>query len=113
MQFVRGAQSSARSRSSHSGLNFSTATAPAAAVTVVQMSTRGQHEALFCTASVVRMRSGLRPGACSMKRAVPSLKVVIRADQRLRYADVRRVMRVIAQHGVEMLNVVAHVGEGE
>jgi biopolymer transport protein ExbD len=49
----------------------------------------------------------------AMKRDVPALKVVVRADRRLRYVDVRRVMRVIAQHHIEMLNVVAHVGEGE
>ncbi len=49
----------------------------------------------------------------AMKRAVPDLKVVVRADRRLRYIDVRRVMRVIAEHQVEMLNVVAHVGEEE
>ena len=49
----------------------------------------------------------------AMKRAAPHLKVVVRADRRLRYADVRRVMRVIARNDVEMLNVAAHVGEGE
>lgn len=49
----------------------------------------------------------------AMKTDVPDLKVVVRADRRLRYVDVRRVMRVIAQHHVEMLNVVAHVGEEE
>lgn len=49
----------------------------------------------------------------AMKRAVSDLKVVVRADRRLRYIDVRRVMRVIAEHQVEMLNVVAHVGEEE
>jgi biopolymer transport protein ExbD len=49
----------------------------------------------------------------TMKREVPDLKVVVRADRRLRYVDVRRVMRVIAEHQVQMLNVVAHVGEEE
>ncbi len=49
----------------------------------------------------------------AMKQASPALKVVVRADRRLRYADVRAVMRVIARHGIEMLNVVAHVGEDE
>jgi biopolymer transport protein ExbD len=48
-----------------------------------------------------------------MKAEVPDLKVVVRADRRLRYAAVRRVMNVIAQNQVKMLNVVAHVGEDE
>ena len=48
----------------------------------------------------------------AMKRAVPGLKVVVRADRRLSYAQVRSVMRLIAGHGIEMLNVVAHVEEG-
>ena len=49
----------------------------------------------------------------AMKREVPELKVVVRADRRLHYEDVRALMRVIARHGVEMLNVVAHVAEEE
>lgn len=49
----------------------------------------------------------------AMKQASPALKVVVRADRRLRYADVRALMRVIARHGIEMLNVVAHVAEDE
>ena len=49
----------------------------------------------------------------SMKQASPQLQVVLRADRRLHYADVRAVMRVIARHGIEMLNVVAHVREDE
>ncbi len=49
----------------------------------------------------------------AMKRESPDLKVVLRADRRLFYADVRAVMRLIAQHGIEMLNVVAHVSEDE
>lgn len=49
----------------------------------------------------------------AMKNEVPDLKVVIRADRRLPYDDVRAVMRVVAQAGVEMLNVVAHVAEDE
>jgi biopolymer transport protein ExbD len=49
----------------------------------------------------------------AMKRKSPELKVVVRADRRLPYADVRAVMRVIAHSGIEMLNVVAHVSEDE
>lgn len=49
----------------------------------------------------------------AMKKQSPNLKVVVRADRRLPYADVRMVMRVIAGCDVEMLNVVAHVGEDE
>lgn len=49
----------------------------------------------------------------TMKQATPGLQVVVRADRRIRYADVRAVMRAIAEHDIEMLNVVAHVAEGE
>jgi biopolymer transport protein ExbD len=47
----------------------------------------------------------------SLKRGSPALKVVLRADRRLPYADVRAVMRVIAENRIEVLNVVAHVAE--
>lgn len=49
----------------------------------------------------------------AMKAATPQLKVVIRADKRIHYADVRAVMRVVAGHDIDMLNVVAHVSEDE
>ena len=49
----------------------------------------------------------------AMKLASPDLKVVVRADRRLSYAQVRGIMRVIASHGIDMLNVVAHVEEGD
>jgi hypothetical protein len=48
-----------------------------------------------------------------MHRASPGLKVVVRADRRLHYADVRPVMDVIARNGIEMLNVIAHVAEDQ
>lgn len=48
-----------------------------------------------------------------LKQASPGLKVIVRADRRLMYADVRALMRVIARNNIEMLNVVAHVGEGD
>lgn len=47
----------------------------------------------------------------AMKRESPDLSAVVRADRRLRYVDVRAVMQVIAGHGIEMLNVAAHVSE--
>ena len=47
------------------------------------------------------------------KQAVPELKVVIRADRRLPYAAVRSVMQVVAENEIEMMNLVAHVGDGE
>lgn len=47
----------------------------------------------------------------AMKEATPGLKVVVRADKRLAYADVRAVMQIVARNGIEMLNVVAHVTE--
>ena len=47
----------------------------------------------------------------SMKRRTPDLKVIVRADRRLPYIHVRAVMRVVADCGIEMLNVVAHVSD--
>jgi biopolymer transport protein ExbD len=44
-------------------------------------------------------------------REVPNLKVVIRADRRLRYGAVREVMEVVAENGIENMNIVAHVGD--
>lgn len=49
----------------------------------------------------------------AMKRESPGLEIVVRADRRLPYADVRAVMREIARQGIEILNIVAHVGEDE
>jgi biopolymer transport protein ExbD len=46
-----------------------------------------------------------------MKQESPDLQVVVRADRRIHYADVRVLMRAIASNDIEMLNVVAHVGE--
>ena len=47
----------------------------------------------------------------AVKAIIPDIKVIVRADRRLRYADVRAVMRVIARNQIELLNVVAHVAE--
>ncbi len=49
----------------------------------------------------------------AMRRLVPGLAVVIRADRRLHYAEVRAVMQEVARNGIDVLNVVAHVGEDE
>jgi len=49
----------------------------------------------------------------AMKAIIPDIKVIVRADRRLSYADVRAVMRVIAGNEIELLNVVAHVTEKE
>ena len=49
----------------------------------------------------------------ALKAESPGLKVVVRADRKLRYADVRAVMQVIADHHIEMLNVAAERGEGK
>ncbi|MCH7702302.1 MAG: biopolymer transporter ExbD [Planctomycetes bacterium] len=43
----------------------------------------------------------------------PDLQVVIRADRRLPYADVREVMKLVADHGIVNMNIVAHVGSEE
>jgi len=44
-------------------------------------------------------------------RLVPDLKIVIRADRRVRYGVVREVMEIVAENGVEKMNVAAYVGE--
>ena len=49
----------------------------------------------------------------TMKRESPEVMALVRADRRLRYADVRAVMRVIAENEIRVLNVAAHVAEGE
>ncbi|NOX58589.1 MAG: biopolymer transporter ExbD [Planctomycetes bacterium] len=41
--------------------------------------------------------------------ANPKLKVIIRADKRLRYEQVRAVMVVVAQQEIEDMSLVAHV----
>jgi biopolymer transport protein ExbD len=41
--------------------------------------------------------------------ANPKLKVIIRADKRLRYEHVRAVMSVIAENEIEDMSLVAHV----
>lgn len=48
----------------------------------------------------------------AMRRQTPELKVIVRADRRLNYADVRRVMQALARHRIDVLNVVALAGEG-
>lgn len=48
-----------------------------------------------------------------MHRVSPELAVIVRADRRLPYSAVRPVMDMIAEQGIKMLNVVAHVSEGE
>ena len=49
-------------------------------------------------------------GLAYRKSARPDMKVIVRADRRLRYADVRAVMSVIARNQLEMVHVAAHVG---
>ncbi len=46
------------------------------------------------------------------KAANPKLQVVIRADRRLPYRTVHAVMKAVAEHRIEVMNLVAHVGEG-
>ncbi len=45
------------------------------------------------------------------KRVVPEVKVIIRADRRVRYGDVREMMEIVAETGIEMMNIVAHMGD--
>lgn len=45
------------------------------------------------------------------KRETPELKVVIRADRRIPYSQVRSVMRMLTEKEVPVLNVAALVGD--
>ena len=47
------------------------------------------------------------------RNANPELKVVIRADKRLRYEQVRAVMEIVAASHIENMSLVAHVGTGD
>ncbi len=47
------------------------------------------------------------------KREVPDVKVVIRADRRVHYGDVREVMEIVAESGIRMMNIVAYLDEVE
>ena len=47
----------------------------------------------------------------AMKAATPNLSVLIRADRRLAYEDVRSVMRMVSQNGVAKLQVAAIVSD--
>ena len=57
--------------------------------------------------------SAIKERLAAMKIRSPELQVVLRADRRLRYTEVREVMRVIAANGIERFNVVAHVSEDD
>lgn len=46
------------------------------------------------------------------RAANPELKVIIRADKRLRYEQVREVMEMVAENEVQDVSLVAHVGGG-
>lgn len=46
-----------------------------------------------------------------LKLENPQLQAIVRADKRLTYAAVRECLLIIAETGIEMLNVVAHVAE--
>ena len=56
--------------------------------------------------------STIRNRLVEIKTQQPNLKVVVRADRTLPYANVRALMRVLAGQDIEMLNVAAHVAEG-
>ncbi len=49
----------------------------------------------------------------AMKAQQPELKLLIRADKRLAYADVRVIMRTAGELGIELLNVAAHMSEAD
>lgn len=45
------------------------------------------------------------------KQFNPEVKVIIRADRRVRYRRVREIMEMIAENGIEMLSIAAYVGD--
>ena len=47
------------------------------------------------------------------KRAIPDFKVIIRADRRVPYGAVREVMLIVAENEIEMMSIVALVGDWE
>jgi len=47
------------------------------------------------------------------RQANPKLKAVVRADKRVRYEQVREVMVMVADAGIQDLSLVAHVGTAE
>lgn len=47
-----------------------------------------------------------------LKKANPNIKIILRADRRLPYSRVRVVMHAVAANQIDMLNIVAHVGDG-
>jgi biopolymer transport protein ExbD len=49
----------------------------------------------------------------AVKAAVPDVKVVIRADRRVRFAAVRAVMQIVADNQIERMNLVAMAAERE
>ncbi|MEK6797472.1 MAG: biopolymer transporter ExbD, partial [Planctomycetota bacterium] len=49
----------------------------------------------------------------AMKRDASDLKVVIRADRRLRYRHVMAAMREVTRNNIPVLNVAAIAGEGQ
>jgi biopolymer transport protein ExbD len=56
--------------------------------------------------------SALSNRLAAAKAANPNLRVVLRADRRIPYRSVREVMNVIAENRIEVMYLVAHVGEG-
>lgn len=80
-----------------------------------QISARGEALASACSVgpnppeSLERIANRL----ASAKSANPQLKVVIRADKRLRYEQVREVMRMVASQQIEDLKLVAHVAPAQ
>jgi biopolymer transport protein ExbD len=49
----------------------------------------------------------------ALKRQSSGVQVVLRADKRLSYGEIRAVMHVIAANDIDVLNVVAHVSEAK
>jgi biopolymer transport protein ExbD len=49
----------------------------------------------------------------AVKAAVPDVKVVIRADRRIRFSAVRAVMQIVSENEIERMNLVAMAAERE
>ena len=68
---------------------------------------------MSCSIGPLRVASltELSSRLAAARAANPNLQAVLRADRRLPYQSVRQVMEVIAENNIEVMYLVAHVGE--
>jgi biopolymer transport protein ExbD len=68
-------------------------------------------ELMFGPVAVASMAE-LNERLANLARYNPSVEVTLRADRRLRYGDVKKVMEMVASLNLGTLQVVAELGEG-